>query len=934
MPGEHHFTGAGAIRMSPHPEGGNTMEHPGSRWINRRRFFGQAGLAVGACIGARVSEGAGERVSIVVDAADPMVAGAPVGWAVDELRRALEGRGVAAEVLPSLDRAQRGAPCVLISGPQAPSARAIQNAAGVSVPAKPESLALVPGRADGRGVLLATGRDTTGLVYALLELTDRVECGEEPARVFRPPKPLVEGPANRIRCISRAFCSDLEDKPWYNDREMWPEYFKLLMTNRFNRFNLTLGLAYDFMRNVSDCYFHFAYPFLVSVPGYDVKAVGLPDSERDRNLEMLRYISDAAAARGLQFQLGLWDHAYEWTESPNANYTHTGLTPANHGPYCRDALKLILEKCPGITGVTIRIHGESGVAEGSYDFWKMLFEGAARCGRRIEIDLHAKGIDDKMIDLAVATGQPVVVAPKYWAEHMGLPYHQASIRELERAPRENRGDLGLFNLSSGERRFTRYGYADLMKENRHHGILFRMFPGARRTLLWGDPLTAAGYGRVSSFCGSDGVDFMEPLYFKGRRGSGVPGGRCSYADAALTPRWDWQKFEYTYRVWGRNLYSPGTNPDGWRRYTRKHFARAALYAEEGLAQATRVLQIVSTVHGASGAHNRYWPEMYSNMSIVDAKAENPYPDTPSPKRFGTVSPFDPQLFLTIDETAAELLVGKASGKYTQVEAADWLEQSAAAAALNLAQAETEMGAPITAEFRRFAVDTRIQAGLGRFFGAKIRSAILWAVYDQSSDRRALEEALRLYRAARAAWAELAEVAGPVYLANISYGQEKYLSGHWKDRLPAIDEDILRMARRLDAAAPIPRQRVPEADRIGKVIRAALGAPQRSVPACRHSPPAQFTPGKPLDLVLEFPEASASLEVVLHYRHANQAETWEKADMRRDATVFKALIPGGYTNSQYPLLYYFVLRRSPDQAALFPGLDADLAGQPYYAVRRT
>jgi hypothetical protein len=75
-------------------------------------------------------------------------------------------------------------------------------------------------------------------------------------------------------------------------------------------------------------------------------------------------------------------------------------------------------------------------------------------------------------------------------------------------------------------------------------------------------------------------------------------------------------------------------------------------------------------------------------------------------------------------------------------------------------------------------------------------------------------------------------------------------------------------------------------------------------------------------------------VVLHYRHANQAETWEKSDMRRDATGFKTAIPGGYTNSQYPLLYYFVLRRSPDQAVLFPGLGADLAGQPYYAVRRT
>ena len=26
----------------------------------------------------------------------------------------------------------------------------------------------------------------------------------------------------------------------------------------------------------------------------------------------------------------------------------------------------------------------------------------------------------------------MTVSPKFWAEHMGMPYHQADIRELER----------------------------------------------------------------------------------------------------------------------------------------------------------------------------------------------------------------------------------------------------------------------------------------------------------------------------------------------------------------------------------------------------------------------------------------------------------------------------------------------------------------------
>ena len=69
-------------------------------------------------------------------------------------------------------------------------------------------------------------------------------------------------------------------------------------------------------------------------------------------------------------------HGYQWTNSPHAHYTIEGLTPENHAAYCRDALAAVLRACPAISrGVTFAIHGESGVAEGSYDFWKTVFDG-------------------------------------------------------------------------------------------------------------------------------------------------------------------------------------------------------------------------------------------------------------------------------------------------------------------------------------------------------------------------------------------------------------------------------------------------------------------------------------------------------------------------------------------------------------------------------
>src|SRR5690348_4585787 len=66
----------------------------------------------------------------------------------------------------------------------------------------------------------------------------------------------------------------------------------MLATHRFNRFHLALGIGYDFIRQVTDAYFLFAYPFLLDVPGYKVRAAPLPDSERDANLKMLQFISE------------------------------------------------------------------------------------------------------------------------------------------------------------------------------------------------------------------------------------------------------------------------------------------------------------------------------------------------------------------------------------------------------------------------------------------------------------------------------------------------------------------------------------------------------------------------------------------------------------------------------------------------------------------
>lgn len=888
--------------------------------LGRRRFI-QATAAAAAAGTAAGAANQARGVAIIIDPADGIASSAPARWAAGELERALGERGASARVYESAAQVSPGDLRILAAGMASRGAAAALKAAGARAEAVPEALALCP----VRGGVWACGHDARGLTYALLELADRVRHAADPLAALAISEPVTERPANTIRSVTRLFTSDIEDKPWFNDREMWPAYLSMLASQRFNRFNLAFGIGYDFLREVTDAYFLFTYPFLLPVPGYNVRVPQLPDAERDSNLEMLRFIGRQVTERGMEFQLGLWMHGYEWINSPNAKHTIEGLTPQNHGPYCRDAVRALLEAVPEISGITFRVHGESGVEEESYRFWKTVFDGVATCGRKVEIDMHAKGMSQEMIDIALETGQPVKISPKFWAEHLGLPYHQAEIREQER-PRPGAEASGLMKLSAGSRSFLRYGYGDLLREDRKWGVLHRIWPGTQRLLIWGDPVTAASYSRAFSFCGSDGVEIMEPLSFKGRRGSGIAGGRCAYADRSLAPRWDWQKYAYTYRVWGRLLYHPASDPDVWQRAMRRDFGAAAADLENALATSSRILPAVTAAHLPSAANNLYWPEMYLNHSLIDAANPGPYTDTPRPRVFGTVSPLDPQLFYRIVDFAEDLLKGERSGKYTPIEVAQWIEDYAARAGTSLLRAKARVEQQNQPEYRRLTIDVAIAADLGRFFGAKFRAGVLYHIFEKTGDSVALEQAIRAYRSAREVWSGIAARAKNVYVADITIGETRVLRGHWADRLADIDADIAAISAKLESAKSLY-----DRSRIDRAIREALGRPRRPAAAVRHYPASAFQPGRALPL--EFFAGKVYASVLLHYRHVNHAERWQSAPMQADGRLWRGAIPSEYTDSPYPLQYYFELKESPELATLYPGLGDQLTGQPYFVMRR-
>ena len=909
--------------------------------MKRREFLQLAGAASAVSVARGAMAQAVRGIVITIDSNDPVAGAAPVRWAAEQLRMTLTAKGAWCRVVTPPLHAHGAAFFVVVKATAlTPSRNAPHASAG---PLGTESFVLAAGRQEGVPATIVSASDVRGYVYGLLELAERVQFGVNPGLALRLAKPLEEKPANEVRSVGRYFCSELEDKPWLYDRDFWPGYLDVLAASRFNRFCLGFGLEYDFPKGVTSDYLHFPYPYLLDVPGYDVRVmqlaapdgkvltapVSLSGAEREKNLQALQFIAAQTAARGLHFQLGIWTHAYQWTDSPNAYHSIEGLTKETHAAYCRDALAMLLKLCPEIQGLTLRVHGESGIPEGSYAFWETLFAAVKGCGRTIEIDMHAKGVNEEMIDIAVATGMPVKLGAKYSAEHQSLGYQQADIRALE-IPKPGHAGERPFSLSSGSRSFTRYGYADFLKAGSRYKLLFRLWPGTQRHLLSADAEMAAAYGRTAHFCGAVGLDLMEPLTFKGREGSGQPGGRCAYADAALNPKYDWQKFELYYRVWGRKLYDPDANPEAWRRWMHPTLGAGTLPMETAVAHASRLLPLVTSAHLPSASNHSFWPEINTNMPIVIGSEPSPYSDTPQPQCFGTVSPLDPQTFSTVEEHAGDLLAGSMNPKYSPIDVAQWLEDSAAAASDALEAARVS-AARHSAVFRRMEADVLIQLGLGRFFAAKMRAGVLYSVLQQSQERQAGLEALDQYGMAREAWIAAAQAAA-VYRSDITYGSTAMRRGHWSDRLAAIDKDLAALTAQVQAA-PENAEATPSTRR---AILEATGRPVRSTIESSHTPPAAFRPGAALALAITVPQQVLEpilTSVFLRYRHVNQAERWRRVETLENGTVFSAEIPADYTQSPYALEYCFELRARSGEAWLAPGFDAALSSQPYYAVMR-
>ncbi len=195
---------------------------------------------------------------------------------------------------------------------------------------------------EGRDILIIAGSDDRGLMYATLEAAQQVETLEENQNWFFSLQEVSESPLVPVRSMAVLLHNEDCEKDWYYSEEYWQEYFKMLAANRWNHFNLIFSHQTAYLSPL--------YAFHVKIKEHpEVKALGLTEEQRQKNLDMLKYISALATERGIDFTLGIWQQiAWEGKHQGSSQESMVkGLSRANMHSYTYLALKSSAGRMPG-----------------------------------------------------------------------------------------------------------------------------------------------------------------------------------------------------------------------------------------------------------------------------------------------------------------------------------------------------------------------------------------------------------------------------------------------------------------------------------------------------------------------------------------------------------------------------------------------------------
>jgi hypothetical protein len=690
------------------------------------------------------------------------------------------------------------------TGPAVSLARALQ----IALPSGREALLIRHANWKGKKLLLVAGADDRGLMYALYDVADRIGWAPGASDPLSEVRDTQEKPAVPERALSMYTMNQAYFESRFYDEAFWARYLDTLARNRFNTFALLF--AYE-----SSGYFAPPYPYFFEVEGFpEVRAIGVTREQQQRNLAALNRLIRMTHERGLDFTLGIWDHIYRGGHYTPAVWDHLfkiendpvqrpmqglteqnlpqnkpgqwpvqGLTEQNLLAYSQAAIAKLLRLVPNIQAIQFRMHGESGLGKGERRaFWSAIYRVMKEVGAGIRFDARAKDLPDDIIDLALEMGVPIRICTKYWAEQMGLPFHPTHIQ------RKNQFD-------------RRHGYADMLRYPQRYKMHWRLWTGGTsRILLWGDPDYVRRFAESTHLYDGDGFEVNEPLATKM---ASHPHNMPPFE--LLRPQyryydWEFERYWHFFQVFGRLGYNPETPAEVWDREFERRFGKdSGPYVERALHQASRILPriVAYSMPPPFFPTTRGWPE------------KQRWENLPA---YAAAEPSDTEQFVSIQEEARNRLLGKDSAKTKPEATSQWFASLAKEVKEQVQQAEKRVGGRRNKEFDSTVVDLKILASLAEYHARRIPAGISYALFQQSQDLNALEDAIAGEGRAIKAWEEVVQAAGDVYNDNLAFGRKHVdHAGHWRNELEALRNGLSELERQKAEFRPQHRQLVGKYD---------------------------------------------------------------------------------------------------------------------------
>lgn len=856
-------------------------------------------LVIGSSLIVVETAAAREKIILV---AEPLPAVAEPAFS--DLQRVLRARGlevIRRKTLPAL-----GPMAVVVGTAGTAAVDRLLDAQGIALPKEAESLCIRKLRMGQWPVLLIAGRDPRGLSYALSEVARAIEVASSESDLLASVRDAVESPYLRVRSLTvHLFNADLE-KNWYFDERFWEAYFAMLAGHRYNQFTLTFGDQTNYLCPL--------YAYLAEVPGYaELRVKGLSDGDRRRNLAMLKRISELAQERGLDFNLGIW------MQMPIPQYSGKVLAEQlPEGPrvadYCARGLKLLLRECSAISGVQLRMNAEAGVPEDKQtEFYRPLFRAIRDCGRPIRLDLRYKGLRPETTQDAIDNGLDVTVSSKFWCEHMGLPYHPTVADPLYRE--------------------SRYSFGAMLAYPRKYRVLYRLWTvGSQRLLLWGDPDYSTRFAQSCRLGGGEGFEVFAPLSNKGYGNDS--GAWQIFADRAFEQgRWEHERYWFFYLVFGRMGYNPQTDPEVWQREFRHRFGAAAGDLETAYRQAGRVIPFLTAVRLPSASEWSWWPEMDTGDRLAEYALTQPSDSA----QFYAIQTWKrtprwrcEAWDATVRGYVEDALDGQLNGKRTPIEVSHKLRSLAETTLKSLDLARGKVRDAKSAELRATDLDLRVLAQLALYHAEKTQAATHLTFFERTNEAGRLDPALQHMRAAAAAWEQIVRLTDGVYYDKMVFGTSPHNarnkhghhhSGHWKDRLAEVREDVTLIEQLLQKHGGR-----------GQKYRTLPGETLLTeFPRIEQTPIETAEPDRDLIIAARVSSKAPVRQVLLHFRPLNQTADWKEVPMQRNSDGrYEGVVPGKMISTRWDVQYYLEVQVQGG-GRLWPSWEQ---GPPYVVVKVT